>query len=316
MKVEELRTKSPTLLLDAGNALFAGGGLEDERLRKKAELILKALGEMKAAGMAVGLRDLNVGPAWLKERAQQAKLPLLSANLKLNGKPVFEPSRVVTVGGVRVGLVGVTAPATFAAFPGLLSESPVPAAISEAKKLKGKVDLVVVLGAIPHADALELVRQAPQDLDLVFQSGDSRSGLSPSQPGDTAFVVSGGERGRILEQVEVDLSHGLSRKLPLVDATVTARQRMRISLLDNQISETRRRLAATHDEAIVREYKATLASFEQQRALVVKEVEHASPPGGPGGGRPFTVQPIELGPDVPSDPTLQAAASGLEPVHL
>lgn len=304
MKLEEIRSKAPTLVLDAGNALFQVALDGSEPARKKAEFIVKTMGDLKTTAMAVGLRDLNAGPAWLKEQAVKAKLPVLSANLMQDKKRVFDASRVVSVGGVKVGLVGVGPKATFGQFPGLVGEPPVPAALAEAKKLKGKVDLVVVLAALPYADALELARDGQGTVDLVLQSGDSRAGGPPQAFGNT-FLVAGGERGRMLVRVDLDLSGNG----PLVDAGALERQKQTLALLDQQLTEAKRRKDAAKEPAQVKQFEEVVKSFEQRKAQVAKEVEGLQKVSG----KTLATSLIMLESDVPSDPSIKAEVDKLQP---
>ncbi len=152
--VDRARAAGETLLLDAGNALFREMG-ESNAAKVKAEFILRTMGELRTAAMAVGLWDLPAGPEFLKKAASKANLKLLSANLTLKGKRLFEPSTVVTVGGSRIGIVGVGPEIQSPDFPGLLGAPPVPAALAVVKKLRGTVDVVIVLAAIPYEEAVQ-----------------------------------------------------------------------------------------------------------------------------------------------------------------
>ncbi len=303
MKVEEIRAKSPTLLLDAGNALFAQVNEDNEVARQKAELIVKTMGELKTAAMAVGVRDLNQGADWLKQRADKAKLTLLSANLTVDKKPVFEPSKVVTVGGLKVGLVGVTAPAAYPKFPNMISGQPVPAAIEEAKKLKGKVDLVVVLAAVHFPDALQLSRDGEGVIDLVLQSSEGRIG--PMSATGQTLVVSGGQRGRQVVRVDLDLSG----KGPLVDLGGLERQKQRVALLESQIVEAKRREKEALEPAVKQQFQQTVAAFEAQKAEAAKGIA----PYLEKGKRTLAVLPFELGAEVASDPAIKAQVDKLPP---
>src|SRR5688572_15474320 len=78
--IDDARAQAPVLVLDAGDALFRTGGLDDPQGRARAELILSAMGKMGTVAMAAGGRDLLLGPLELKAAAAKAKVPVLSAN--------------------------------------------------------------------------------------------------------------------------------------------------------------------------------------------------------------------------------------------
>lgn len=305
--IDQTRARGPTLVLDAGNALSASPWAGNALTRQKAELILITMGELKTAAMAVGARDLFAGPAFLKEVAGKAKLKLLSANLTQDGKPVFDASAVVAVDGARVGLVGVgPAAATFSRFPGLAGGPPVPAALAEAKKLreKEKVDAVIVLAAVPLADALQLAREGGASVDLVLQSGDGRPAMGPQQAG-SAFVIPTGERGRMVAKVDLDLSG----KGPLFDARESTRNQQAISLLDQRIAEAKRRAASLREPAAVKSYQQMVKNFEERKAELKAQV--AAQKGR--AGRSLLLESVMLGSEVASDPGLQVRVGKLQP---
>jgi 2',3'-cyclic-nucleotide 2'-phosphodiesterase (5'-nucleotidase family) len=128
----------PTVLLDAGNALFREPTPQQAPLaQQKAELVLEQMEAQGTVAMAVGTRDLSQGLAYLQKatRARSKKLKLLSANLvDKAGKAPFAPSMVVEAGGLKVGVVGVSAEGTPAGEPGLTGRPPREAALAEARK--------------------------------------------------------------------------------------------------------------------------------------------------------------------------------------
>jgi 2',3'-cyclic-nucleotide 2'-phosphodiesterase (5'-nucleotidase family) len=299
-----VRAKGPTLVLDTGNALFQSATDASPEAKKKAAFILQTMGRLQTAAMAPGTRDLAAGLDWLKATAASAKLPLLSANLTRDKHRVFDASKVVTVGGVKVGLVGVSPPGTFANQPGLLGEPPVAAALAEAKKLKGKVDLVVALAAVPYPDALQLARDGAGVIDLVLQSSDSR--VSPmAQKFDDTFVLASGERGRQVIRLDLDLT-GKGR---FVDVGEQERERQTLSLVTEQIAETKRRMEVSHDAAVRKQYEETLKSFEARKAQLAQSVSSEKEKGA----RTLAVSLVDLGGGVPSDPAIKAEVDKLQP---
>src|SRR6187549_975073 len=150
------------LVLDAGNALFRATGLDDPDSKKRAKFILETMGVLGTQVMAVGDRDLGAGLPFLLDAAKGSKVKLLSANLRDQGKAVFEPSAVLPYGKLKVGVIGVS--------PASRGIPPLVAVTEEMKKLKRKVDVIVVLAAVPYADALQLTTELKGQLDIVLQS--------------------------------------------------------------------------------------------------------------------------------------------------
>ncbi len=303
--VEKARAAGPVLVLDAGNALFKGPGSKE---KDRAELILKAMGQLGTAAMAAGARDLTLGAQFLKVEAGKAKVPVLSANLLgPDKKPFFPPSTVTTVGELKVGLVGASPMGAFdaaGAGPVVTGEPPVKAALAEAKRLRPTVDLVVVLAAVPFADALQLSKEGGKDVDFVLQSHDGR-GVGVPLKGEANYVIPTGERGRQVGS----LSLKLSGKGPFVDLAEAERQKERVGMLERQVEEVKRRHDAATDAEVKKALKATLAQFEAQRAEAAKsgalDLSKA--------GRTLKLEFVALGADIKDDPALKAQIDKLEP---
>ena len=78
-------------------------------VERRVRLMVTGLGKLGLSAFTPGENDLQIGPARLKALAAQAGLPVISANLlDGRGKPFFAAHRMVTAGGVRIGLFGVT----------------------------------------------------------------------------------------------------------------------------------------------------------------------------------------------------------------
>jgi 2',3'-cyclic-nucleotide 2'-phosphodiesterase (5'-nucleotidase family) len=250
------------LVVDAGNALFEATYTLDSKSKPKAELILKSMGELKTAAMAAGGRDLTMGPEFLAQAARRAGVPVLSANLTKDGKPIFPASTVVTVNGVKVGLLGISpAIENLDKFPGVRGEPPVRAALAEAAKLRGKVDLLVALAAVSWADAQQLSKEGATLFDLIIQSSEQR-GLGVMQRNEHNFVITGGERGRGVGALELDLSG--PGKGPLVDLGEIDRVASRRRNLETQIASVQARVATEKDPAVKKSYEQAAASFRFQ----------------------------------------------------
>nr|WP_253894227.1 5'-nucleotidase [Myxococcus xanthus] len=305
------------MVLDAGNALFKSrDSAQAPDARARAELVLSQMDAQGTAAMAVGARDLGFGVGFLRKQTRQAKLKLLSANLAdAQGKLLFPASLVTTVGGVKVGVVGVS-PAMAKpmpvglAVPGQAQEQvqglPVqPAVAAETKRLreKSKVDLVVVLAAVPHAEALQLADQV-EGVDFVVQSHEGR-GQGIAQRQALATVIPSGARGRELAKLVLQLE-GTGR---FADASLQERTRQQLRLLEGNLTRAKARLAGTQDPAEKRPLEATIARLEASRAAYQKELAG----GATDAGRTHLLSYIQLGSDVPADPVVQKWVERVEP---
>ncbi len=283
----------PLLALDGGNSLFVDFLNQGPPEKAKAELIVKTLGKIGVKAMGVGMRDLSLGPDVVAALGRKYGVEPLSANLVKNGKPIFAPSAVFTAGPLKVGVIGLSPANPFGRFPGVEGKPLVAAASAEAKKLKGKVDLVVVLAAVPYPDALEVANALGSQVDLVLQTHDLR-GTSLPVAANGSWVLNTGERGREVARVELDLSG----KGPLIDAAEVKRLEQTQKMLETRVEETRKRLdAAKGDPANQKALASTLAEFEARRAEVAAKLQG----GVPQGARKLSLTYVTLGTEVPSD---------------
>lgn len=284
--------------------MFKTAGQDEPALRRRAELILAAMGELGTAAMAVGERDLNAGLEFLKKTASSARVPLLSANLRgADGKLAFSPATIASIGPVKAGLIGVS-PASGTGQQGIQAAPPVPAAIRAARKLKGKVDVVIVLAAIPYADALQLAKEAGGAIDLILQSHEARGGGSAQGSGQN-FVIPTGERGRQLGRLELDLS-GAG---PFTDRGQADRDRQAIAFLDRQILVTQKRSETVSNAEVRKSLADALQSFEARRRALTQDL--ASSARKPGRSLDLTY--VTLGSEIREDPRLKAQVEKLEP---
>ncbi|WP_163998764.1 5'-nucleotidase [Pyxidicoccus caerfyrddinensis] len=305
------------LVLDAGNALFKSrdsGEAPDAKAR--AELLLSQMDAQGTAAMAVGTRDLVLGVDLLKKGTKKAKLKLLSVNLvDAQGKPYFPGSMVADVGGVKVGVVGVS-PATTGPEPAapsvkgkptpMLKGLPVePAVAAEVKRLRAqeKVDVVVVLAAVPYDDALRVAERV-EGVDFVVQSHEGR-GQGMAQRGAMATVIPPGDRGRQLAKLELRLD-GPGR---FVDVSEQERMRQSLGIVESNLAKAKERLAAATDPTTKQSLEQAVSSLEARRTALKKGVDG----GATHSARTHLLSYIQLGSDVPGDPAVQKLVERVEP---
>ena len=167
--VEALRAKDPgrVLVVDSGDVFQ--GTLESNYFEGKP--LVDAYNAVGYTAVAIGNHEFDYGPAGrdkavardpgddplgaLKERIAQAKFPFLSANIteKASGKTPswLKRSAIADVGGVKVGILGLTTPDTPATtmpqnVTTLSFNDPVKAAVEEAANLRAHgADAVIVI---------------------------------------------------------------------------------------------------------------------------------------------------------------------------
>jgi len=148
--------------------------------------VIAAMKKLGYAAANVGDSEAAFGQQ-LFDAARQSGLPLISATLldAQTGRRVLPPEIIVTVKGVRVGVIGVVgpeAPATGFAIPSRYRLADVNATLADlVPKLRSRCDLLVVLAHVPLDEAKRLATEI-SGIDVIV--GGSVHGKVP--PGEMA----------------------------------------------------------------------------------------------------------------------------------
>jgi 2',3'-cyclic-nucleotide 2'-phosphodiesterase (5'-nucleotidase family) len=301
----------PVVLMDAGNALFKEPTRPTDPLaQQRAELVLEQMEAQGTIAMAVGERDLSMGLDYLRKatRAKSRKLKLLSANLvDKAGKAPFPASLVVETGGVKVAVVGVSPEGKLAGEPGLTGRPPKEAALAEARRLREarKVDVVVILAAIPYQEAVKLAILANEAVDFVVQSHDARGIGIGELVGTHAAVFPSGELGRQITRLELNVDG----PGPSVDLGSGSRAIQQLRVVEDNLLKAHERLNNTQDEKTRGELTRTIVELEGRLRQLESEVAVKAP----RGGRAHQLSYVTLGLAVADDPVLKQRVEQLQP---
>jgi 2',3'-cyclic-nucleotide 2'-phosphodiesterase/3'-nucleotidase len=210
-----------TILVDCGDTI-QGEPLNYVRNVLRRDLPEPSIAIMNALGytaMALGNHDFDFGLPLLLEVETQAKFPFLSANtVDAKGNPGFPTHTLVTVGGIRVAILGFTTPGVpTMTEPGNYEGLAFKDIVSVAKKLvprlreQDKADVVIALmhsglGALEgregdENEALRLADQVP-GLDAIF-TGHTHQAIQVEHKGIP--IVQAQCFGRALAVVDLDL---------------------------------------------------------------------------------------------------------------
>lgn len=301
----------PVVLLDAGNALFRKPVRQDEPLvTQRAELVLEQMEALGTTAMAVGHRDLSQGLGWLRKAAQgpKKKLKLLSANLvDKAGKAPFAASTVVEAGGLKVGVVGISPEGAPPGEPTLKGRPPLEAALAEARRLrqKSKVDVVVVLAAVPYQEAMKLALTAGDAVDFVVESHENKGIGIGELVGSHTAVFPAGELGRQLTRLELNVDG----PGPSVDLGSGTRARQQLVVVEGNLLKAHERLATTRDEPTRADLSRTIVELEGRMRQLETEVDVKAP----AGGRAHQLSYLTLGLAVADDAAVKQKVEQLEP---
>ena len=208
----------PTLLLDAGDALFGSALVRTwrEGPRSRPEPVIAAMNALGYDAMAVGNHEFDGGRAVLDSAIAEARFKFLAANVvdARTGQPAFASTLVKLVDGARIGIIGLTTPAVpmlmdTSLCRGLSFLDPLEVARTEVARLRGAERCQVVI-ALVHMGL---------ERDPAMRAGDARS-----HPGEIpnenlgyrlAYEVPG------LDAVILGHTHQVVASVPIGGAIVT-----------------------------------------------------------------------------------------------
>jgi len=263
------------------------------------------MGRLGTKAMAAGQRDLSAGAEFLKTSAKAAGVQVLSANLLEADKPVFPASTILSVGNVKVALIGLTTPGLVPGFAELKGAPTLEAVEAELKKL-GKRDLTVLLAATSYADAQELATQLKGRVDLVLQSGEFR-GTVPPQNFEPTFVLASGQKGQAIAKLELSLD-GTG---PILDRGQSEAAKQQLEFIDAQISNLDARLKLAKEPAPKADLERLINEMKGRRAEQQKKVDAPVAKGV----RSLKNEWLVLGKDVADDPAIKAEVLKIDPAY-
>jgi 2',3'-cyclic-nucleotide 2'-phosphodiesterase (5'-nucleotidase family) len=174
--IQSVRSKTPALLIDAGNFLFG-----PESIDSRGRIIVAAYDLLKYDAVNISFRDFRLGKAATLDVLRDAKFSPVSASLldESTGQPLFAPFVVRSAGGLKVALIGITEP---------------PAGLEHLPQLQGQLEGIRIR---PASDALdEVIPQARARSDklilVYYGSGAALRRLLDAHPHDFAAVCAGG----------------------------------------------------------------------------------------------------------------------------
>lgn len=215
-KVKALKEANPnTLVIDAGDTLHG----QTFATISKGESIIKLMNAIGYDVMTPGNHDFNYGQERLVELAKSAQFPIISANLvKTDGTTLLNPYVIKEVGGLKIGIFGLSTPETaYKTNPknveGLTFANPVETAKKIVAELKAKeVDAIIALAHLgidkESTDTSYLVRDNVEGIDLIID-GHSHSTLDDiDNEGKDTKIVSTGEYNNNLGIVNLTFADG------------------------------------------------------------------------------------------------------------
>ncbi|MEB3223524.1 MAG: bifunctional UDP-sugar hydrolase/5'-nucleotidase [Candidatus Sericytochromatia bacterium] len=207
-----IRKETPaTLVLDAGD-VFQGTPLFNFYSGEPDYLTMAQAGY---DAVTVGNHDLDNGLDNLRLQAEhlgKGRGPI-SANMRDDrGKPLFESHRVLTVGKLKVAVIGALGVEAFHAVAeprrrGVQVNDPLQALRPLIQKLRPTVDLVVLLTHIGHEAEVELAQALPE-VDLIVGGHSHTKVEAPvvvKHPGRNTLVVQAFQWGQFVGRLDLQV---------------------------------------------------------------------------------------------------------------
>ncbi len=157
-----------SLLLDGGDV---NTGVPESDLQD-AVPDFKGMNLLGYDAMAVGNHEFDKPLSTLKMQRELINFPMLAANIYEGGQRMFEPYRIFNLGGVRVGVMGLTTEDTKKmVLPDNVKTVEFRNAIAEAGKLipelRGKADIVIAATHMGHYQDGVHGSNAPGDVEMA-----------------------------------------------------------------------------------------------------------------------------------------------------
>lgn len=289
---------TPSLLVAAGDLFFEEPHLDPTMLwqeRQKASSLSGILNGLELAAWAPGPADFAMGSQEFTRLRGSLRGAALSANAGLASSTLRE------VGGVRVGIIGVTDYRTGlerAASDAPEGGDPVAAARREVAAVRARgAQVVVVLASVPRRQARALAGAIPGVDFVIAARNDAPTAPAPERLG-RAHLLTAASQGRGLGVIDLYLRGAGD----FVDASESTRRADR-ARLDARISELDARIAAwtrdpSTEPAALAAQRGRLDEMRRQRAGLDR-------PSSPRSGRWFDARAVEVSPDVPRLPAIE-----------
>ncbi len=216
--VKQEKAANPnTLLVDCGDTVQ--GNLADLFNSQPVHPMVEALNYMGYDAWTIGNHEFNFNLDFLNRNTEAFKGSVLVANIyKEDGTRVFEPYKIFEKDGVRIAVVGMTAPhvptwesANPDRFKGMTFTDPVEEAQKVIKELEGKYDVLIGtfhLGSTPEkgtTDGALPVAEAVPEFDAIF-CGHAHAKFDNIESKSGVKLIEPGSNGAALAKVDVNVA--------------------------------------------------------------------------------------------------------------
>ncbi len=187
--------KSPVLALDSGALLFKDEKFpqdQREQLTITAQGLVAAYSKMSFTAVGVARQDLAAGLPFLLAVQKKTNFPWLSANLlnRTERKPWFKPHTLITISGLRIAIIGLTAQGPDSIFTEKNNAVIAPweeILPKEIAQLRDQADMTILLSSFP-APINRKIAEAHPEIHLILQGGNSQGNSPPERVNNTLIT--------------------------------------------------------------------------------------------------------------------------------
>lgn len=255
--------------LSAGPLFFMDMDLGDDRKSQevsKADAIASTMKSVGLAALTPGRNDFAAGLGELQKARDASGAVILGANLKTPAEGLSLPQKVLTIGGVKIGVIGVASPDKSehakGSLEGVESSAPIPAVKSAVEALKGEgAQAIVVLAAVGRGEAKRIADDNPDLLAILVgsngSSGDTNTKSAPPERVGDVLIVETANHLQTVGVLDIFIRDAPKTGLiKLADGTGIERMQKRVEL-SGRIDELR----------------AKIATWENDKSIDPKDVE-------------------------------------------
>ncbi|MBN8690520.1 MAG: metallophosphoesterase [Armatimonadetes bacterium] len=193
------------LIFDSGDAIKTG----NLGIPLRQEPVWNLFSQIPLTASTIGNRETHVIERVFNSKIAGAAHPILCANMifQSSGKLVLPASLVISVAGIKVGILGVSVPMVTEKMVSkhaseFIWTDPIAAAIQEGNKLRADCDVVIALTHIGMRQDLKLAETGA--VDLIF-GGHSHTVLEKPELHGSTWVAQGGSHARFLGVYDFDV---------------------------------------------------------------------------------------------------------------
>ena len=189
------RQKGEVAYADVGGAPVGTG----EYQKLKFEAILQGEAQLGIVAHNLGGPEASFGADYLRDIAARLGTPFISANLRdARGERLADASRIISLGGRRVALIGVVSPRLVGS--PMRADEPRDAILAALAAIKGRYDSVVILAYLMEQELADLPGAVPE-ADVIV-GGPTGQSLAPRRIGP-ALLTSATNKGKFMVHLAV-----------------------------------------------------------------------------------------------------------------